>query len=154
MQVSIVGRGATGGRMEKEVDETRGVYSKSELEQMICEALGGRAAEIVCYGEHDGLSTGASGDLRNASYWATRMVTEFGMSEEMGPLACRTPAREANGLLALKIHTAARRIVEGEQKRAIEMITENKASLDRLVNALMERNRLTGAELEEILPAV
>ncbi|MDI7276132.1 MAG: AAA family ATPase, partial [Anaerolineae bacterium] len=84
VQVTVVGRGTAGGYVEREANEEKIIYTRSELEDLICGAMAGRAAEVLYYGDAGGLSTGVAGDLRNASAWAQRMVREFGMSEEIG----------------------------------------------------------------------
>lgn len=150
--VTIVGRGDTGGRMVREVDENQGVYTKRQLEQMIREAMGGRAAELLYYGDQGGLSTGASSDLRNASQWASRMVAEFGMSEDIGPMALPAKLWQSDGPLSMKVNQASRRILSDQQDLALNLLRQNRERLDVLVDELMARNRLTKEELARILP--
>ncbi len=157
VQVTIVGRGFTGGFMEQKSDEQRMLYTKSEIEDRICIYMGGRSAEILYYGDERGLSTGVSGDLQQATSWAGRMVCEFGMTEEFGIISLRdyyghggTP----DGPLALKVTEAAERIVRQQLERAIRILNDNRPHLDRLVDALVEKNRLTLEELVKILPKI
>ena len=64
---------------------------------------GGRAAEILYYGDTEGLSTGVSGDLSNATYWAQKMVKEFGMAEEFEAVALPDNQKQTDGPIAFKV---------------------------------------------------
>ena len=149
VQITIVGRGSTGGFMEREIDERRLLYTKSELEKRIRESMGGRAAEMIYYGKEEGLSTGVSSDLKNATNMALRMVGEFGMDEAFGQVVLVT---KPDGALASKMMERAQRIVKEQLDMAIQVLSENRAHLDTLVEKLLEKNRLTKEELEAILP--
>ncbi len=153
VQVTIVGRGGAGGFMERETDEERLLYTKPEIEQLICEAMGGRAAEIVYYGEEDGLSTGVGSDLRHATQWAVRMIQELGMTSDMGQVAVGdvTGNRGGDGPLSAEVTQQARKIVDEQLKRAVALLNENRAALDALVEELLKKNRLTREEMEPIL---
>lgn len=152
VQVTIVARGAAGGYVEREANEERMIYTRGELEGMIRQAMGGRAAEMVCYGMEEGLSTGVASDLENATRWAYRMVKEFGMRPEIGQLAFDT-RRIHDGPLAMRLARAAEKIVKTQLDRAVEELEKNRDSLDLLTAALLDRNRLTRQDLEAILPA-
>jgi ATP-dependent Zn protease len=149
VQVTIVGRGSAGGYVEKEAQEEKIIYTRGELEQMICQAMGGRAAELIYYGDADGLSTGVASDLRAATYWAQRMITEFGMSE-LGQVFVDT-RRLPEGALADKVSVAAERIVHAQLERAVASLREHQGDLDRLSSELLSKNRLSRADLERIL---
>lgn len=151
MQVTIVGRGAAGGYMEREVDEQRLIHSKPELEQHLREALAGRAAELLYYGAEEGLSTGASGDLRQASQLARRMVGSLGMDGQVGLLT--EPEGRAGGWAgqaAEVVEGAARRLLQAQFDRAQELLATHRAMLDNLVRELLEANRLTRQDLERL----
>jgi ATP-dependent metalloprotease FtsH len=153
LQVTIIGRGDKGGYMEREVKEEKIIYTKSELLQRMRESLGGRASEIVYYGEEDGLSTGASGDLRNATNIAGMMVQEYGMTKEFGLIS---PHREHihDGPLSLKIYEISEKIILEQLEETIKILRKNHIYLDILSEELLEKNRLTGEELEKILGKV
>ncbi len=151
VQVTIVGRGHAAGYVEMESQEERIIYTKIELENTICELMGGRAGEIVCYGSEEGLSTGISDDLRKATRWAQRMAREFGMTEDLGQVAL-DGHQLSDGPLAIKVTEVAGRIVSSQMQTAIKILTENREHLDRLVEALLEKNSLTREDLEDILP--
>jgi len=150
VQVTIVARGHAGGYVEREAEEDRLLYTRGELEGMIRQAMGGRAAEIVYYGPDEGLSTGVSGDLKNAAFWAGRMVREFGMSDHLGHVSI-DERRLYDGPLGREVAAAVDAIVRAQLEKAVEELTAHKEHLDRLVQELMEKNRLTREELERIL---
>lgn len=149
-QVTIVGRGNAGGYLERQADESKTIFTKEELENMVCQAMGGRAAEIVYYGEIGGLSTGVSGDLRAATSWAERMVGTYGMDESMGQVFVNQEILK-DGPVSIKMHESVQRIVKQQLDRAISLLEKNKKKLDTLIDALLERNRLSKEDLEEIL---
>ena len=150
VQVSIVARGGAGGFVEREAEEERTLYRKPELEGLIRQAMAGRAAEILYYGDEDGLSTGAAADLRSATRYAERMVRDYGMGEGVGQVFI-DPGRLSDGPLAIRVMTAAGKIIGEQMDRAVAELRSRREVLDRLVAALMEKNRLTREELEIIL---
>lgn len=151
VQITIVARGKAGGYVEREANEDRMVYLKTELEGMIRQAMAGRAAEIVYYGPESGLSSGVSGDLETATHWAGLMVRQFGMSADMGHIALDA-RRIGDGPLADKVAAAVERIVAGQLEAAVRQLEEHRATMDLLVDKLMEKNRLTREELEVFMP--
>lgn len=153
VQVTIVGRGGAGGFMEREADEKRIIYTKPEIEQLIRESMAGRAAELIYYGDEEGLSTGVSGDLRHASQWAARMVQEFGMDNTVGQLAVGdiTGEHATDGPVSARVARQARRIVDEQLKLALTVLQENRPALDTLIAELLRKNRLTREEMKAIL---
>lgn len=153
VQVTIVGRGGAGGFMEREADETRILHTKPEIEQLICEAMGGRAAELLFYGDEEGLSTGAGQDLKHATRWAVRMVREFGMDDSMGNLAIRelTDDRAGDGPLCARVARLAGQIVKEQLNRALKLLQKNWAGLEVLAAELLQKNRLTREDIQRIL---
>jgi ATP-dependent metalloprotease FtsH len=150
MQVTIIGRGGAGGYVEKEIEEEKIIYTQNELEDMICLTMGGRASELIYYGDEDGLSTGVAGDLKNATNWAKRMIQEYGMSDEIGQIFYDSRYLQ-DGPLAAKLSSAAENIVHSQLDRAIEMLKENRKKLDKLSNELFKKNRLMRDDLKKIL---
>lgn len=146
LQVTIVARGAVGGYLERETEEGRMLITRPEIEDDIRIAMGGRAAEILYYGEQAGLSSGVAGDLRVATRWAERMVCEYGMSPEVGCVDLR--GRPATGVVL----EAVERIVAAQLARAIAELTAHRPVLDRLVERLLDANRLTREELATFMP--
>ena len=153
VQVTIIGRGGAGGFMEREADEKRIIYTKPEIEQLIREAMGGRAAELLYYGDEEGLSTGVGSDLSHASQWAARMVQEFGMDNAVGQLAVAdiTGNVAGDGPLSARVARQARRIVDEQLTQALTVLRENRPALEGLIAELLKKNRLTREEMKEIL---
>jgi len=127
---------------------------KSEIEHDICISLGGRAAEMLYYGNEQGLSTGVSADLEHATELALGMVGVYGMDENFGLLSLRAKYfnESSFGPISLKAVEAAKKIVKQQLDRAIEILKNNRKLLDRLSEELLKKNRLTRADLEKILP--
>ena len=148
--LTIVARGNHGGYMQHAEQEGKAIYTKDELLSRIRTSLGGRAAEIVYYGQRDGISTGASGDLLSATNIAQRIVCNYGMDESFG-LAVVNGATAGNGSLSVEIRSAVNRILEEQMEEAIRLISENKDKIDALVKELMSKNHLNGDEINGIL---
>jgi ATP-dependent Zn protease len=157
LQVTIVGRARAAGRMEPERNEAKGNYTKSEVEQLICECMGGRAAELVFYGDEEGLDTGASSDLQQATHLAMRMVRDWGMTDDFGQVAIiadRGGHKSFDGPLAERIVETAERIVNQQLSRAINLLNQHRHYLDILATELLEKNRLTREDLALFLPPI
>ena len=148
--LTIVARGDHGGYMEHSAKETVPLSTKEELLSRIRTGLGGRAAEILYYGGKDGISTGAAGDLENATKLAAAMLSAYGMDDEFG-LVYMDPK---DAMKDPEFRRRVNEILRGEMQKTIELLRENRESMDRLVGELMKRNKLTGEEIEEILRAV
>ena len=126
----------------------------------IIQALGGRAAEELVFGD---VTTGAANDLEKVTKTARQMVTDYGMSEELGPITYGTHhgpvflgrdfAEERNYSedAAQKIDAAVRRIVEECHQRARQITEEHRDKLDVLVEALLEQETLTQEEIESLV---
>lgn len=148
--LTIVARGSHGGYMEHANEDMGPLQTREELISRIRTSLGGRAAEIVYYGKKDGVSTGASGDLESATRIARAMICSYGMDEEFG-LAVLTPEEAQRGPMAEKVSARVSETIRTEMAETIRIVTENKARIDRLVTALMAKNKLTKEEMEELL---
>jgi len=148
--LTIVARGGHGGYMEHDQSENSPLSTKEELIGRIRTALGGRAAELVYYGEKDGVSTGASGDLESATRIARAMICSYGMDEEIG-YASLGEREATQGPLAEKITGRVSEILREELAESVSIIEKNRTRLDRLVAALLEKNRLDKAEMEALL---
>ncbi len=142
--LTVVARGNHGGYMQHADKEGKAIYTKDELLANIRTSLGGRAAEIVCYGERDGISTGASGDLASATSLAMQMVCTYGMDESVGLAVF-------DGEMTADLRKAVNAILDEQMAQAIRIISENRGKLDALVKALEEKNRLSGKEIEALL---
>ena len=147
--LTIVARGDHGGYMQHADQEDKQLYTKEELLAKIRISLGGRAAEIVYYGEKEGLSTGASGDLESATNLARHMICSYGMDEKFG-LAFIDRRGERTGELSEKVREAVNRILADEMQKALTLIRENKPVIDVLVERLLSENHLPGDAMKKI----
>jgi cell division protease FtsH len=122
--------------------------------------LGGRVAEEVVFGD---ITTGASNDLERATKIARQMVTEYGMSDQMGPLTLGTKQGEVflgrdfashpdySDQVAFEIDSEIRRLIDEAHDEALEILTEHRESLEALAGALFERETLEKEEVQRIL---
>jgi len=161
-KVTIIPRGRALGVTWSLPEGDRLSYSKQWAHAKIAMAFGGRVAEQLIYGEEH-LNTGASNDIMQATDLARRMVTEWGMSEVLGPL--RYSANEQEVFLghsvtqrqniseqtAKLIDEEIRRIVTDGEKLARKTLTENRDKLELLGKALIEFETLSGDEVMKLL---
>jgi cell division protease FtsH len=161
-KVSIVSRGqALGYTLQLPLDD-KYLTSRGDILNRLAILLGGRAAEEINFSE---ITTGASDDLSKATAYATRMVTEFGMSDKIGPLSLKKPdqemfmGRDMNKGTGYSENTAqlideeVKRIVTDAQTKARQILTANKKILDDLAQKLFDREVLNGEEIDAILQA-
>ena len=147
--LTIVSRGDHGGYMQHEVKEDKGVYTKNDLLKRVRTALAGRACEVVYYGKEEGTSTGASGDLRQATDIVESMICNYGMDEDFGLISINENV--SSSAYYEKIASRAKLILAREFEITKAIIEQNKKSIDKLVNALFEKNSLKSNEIEELL---
>ena len=162
-KVSIIprGAGALGYTMQRPVED-RFLMLQDELESRLIVLLGGRAAEMIIFGQ---ASTGAADDLSKATEIARNMVARFGMNDKLGLVTYET---ESNGFLqkqfmasleqrvysdetAREIDQEVRGIVEAAYGRAYSMLKERRHLLENASRRLLEKETLTQDELEEIV---
>jgi cell division protease FtsH len=160
-KVSIIptSKGALGYTMQMP-EEDQYLVSEEELKQRMAVMLGGRVAERIIFGD---VSTGASNDLERATEVARRMVTEFGMTEKLGPVRYSTPAGMAYlGLsssvredlspeTATMIDQELRRLVEEAQTRATSLLNENESALHEIAEILIEKEVIRGEDITKIV---
>ena len=146
--LTVVSRADHGGYMQHADSEDKGVYTKKDLLWHIRTALAGRAAELVYYGKDDGLSTGPSGDLQSATRLARAMICDYGMDEVMG-LSYTEPAAATDAYHAA-LRARTNEILAAELDAAVEAVEKNRAAVDALVAALVEKNQLRGTEIDAI----
>jgi len=157
-KVSIIPRGMAGG-YTKSLSEDKKYLTRSYIKDDLAMALGGRAAEELIFNE---VSTGASSDIKDATDWARRMVTNFGMSELLGPRTFGqkeemiflgreiTEQRDYGDGVANQIDSEVNRIIQEAHQKALDVLTENKAKLVQLAQALLEKETLEGPELDAV----
>jgi cell division protease FtsH len=161
-KVTIIPRGRALGVTWSLPEADKLSYSKQWCEAKICMSFGGRVAEQLVYGDEH-LNTGASNDIMQATDLARRMVTEWGMSDLLGPL--RYSANEQEVFLghsvtqrqnisaetARLIDEEIRRIVTEGEQLARKVLSENREKLDLLAAALIEYETLSGDEVDKVL---
>lgn len=145
--LTIVARGSHGGYMEHSAKEMGPLSTKEDLLNRIRTSLGGRAAEIAYYGEADGISTGASGDLEQATRVAQAMICAYGMDESFGLGVMSQQEAVSNPDVRKRVNE----MLGEEMRNTIGIIRANKHRIDRLVDALMKKNKLSGEEMEALL---
>jgi ATP-dependent metalloprotease FtsH len=148
--LTIEARGGHGGYMEHADAESQPLLKKDELLGRIRTALGGRAAELVYYGAADGVSTGASGDLQNATKIARAMICSYGMDEKVGLIAL-TPEEAQSGPMAKLVSERINEILKAELLVTVRTVEAGREKIDRLVERLIEKNKLTREEMEALL---
>ncbi len=164
-KISIIPRGRAGGLTWFTPSEDRmdsGLYSRSYLQNQMAVALGGRIAEEIIYGEEE-VTTGASNDLQQVARVAKQMVTRFGMSDRLGPVALGrqqgnmflgrdiNSERDFSEETASTIDEEVSTLVSEAYRRAKAVLTENRAILDRLATMLIEKETVDAEELQELL---
>jgi ATP-dependent metalloprotease len=124
--------------------------TKKNLMARIDVCMGGKVAEELIYGD-DGVSTGASSDIQQATNLAYHMVTQAGMSELLGNIDLSSNYNRLSSDTKQKIESEVRRIIEAGKDRATKLLTEKRTELDRLANALVEYETLDKAEMEKVI---
>ena len=161
-KVSIIPRGrALGVTMQLPIEDKHS-YSREVLLARIAVLMGGRAAEELIF---DTFTTGAGNDIEQATEMARKMVCEWGMSDKMGPLSFgkkdeqiflgREMATHKNysEATAVEIDEEIRRIVDDSYRRALTLLRDNIQNLHNLSACLIEKENLSGAEVDTILAA-
>ena len=164
-KISIIPRGRAGGLTWFTPSEERmesGLYSRSYLQNQMAVALGGRLAEEIIYGEEE-VTTGASNDLQQVTRVARQMVTRFGMSDRLGPVALGrqngnvfmgrdiASDRDFSNETAAAIDEEVRNYVDQAYSRAKRVLTENRNILDKLAQMLIEKETVEADELQDVL---
>ena len=151
---TIVPRARSLGHCRLLDSHDRVLYSRSRYLDHMAVLLGGRVGEELALGEP---SSGASGDLQGVAAIARRMVCELGMSDAVGPLAV-VPATEQDGAsrqwseaTGRIIDAEVRKLVDEAYGRARSVLTSRRVQLDRVAEALLERETLSGAQLEAVI---
>ncbi len=160
-KVTIIPRGMAGGYTVSLPKEDRSFMTKEDMLERIVELLGGRVSEEIVLGE---ISTGASNDLERVTEIVRRMVTEFGMSEKLGPLQFGhrqggqvflgrdiTSDQNYSDAVAHEIDQEMRAVVDQCYRRTHELLSEKRARLDLLADTLLERETLDGEQIRQLM---
>ncbi|KAM0716691.1 hypothetical protein Q7P37_008136 [Cladosporium fusiforme] len=124
--------------------------TKKGLEARIDVCMGGKVAEQLLYGE-EGVSTGASSDIQQATNLAYHMVTQAGMSDLLGNIDLASNYNRLSTDTKKQIENEVRRIIEAGKDRATKLLTEKRTELDRLATALVEYETLNKEEMEKVI---
>ncbi len=158
-EVSIIPRGMAGGYTLTRPENDDDRYTVNKLNDFICMALGGRVAEELVIQD---VSAGASNDIQKVTQMARKMVTEWGMSERLGPIAYtsdgpvflgrdfeerNTYSEETAGIIDEEV----KRIVSAAYERAKRLLTENRAILDNMSRVLVERETIYTEEVDMLM---
>lgn len=164
-KISIIPRGRAGGLTWFTPSEERlesGLYSRSYLQNQMAVALGGRIAEEIVFGDEE-VTTGASNDLQQVARVARQMVTRFGMSDLLGPVALGrqqgnmflgrdiAAERDFSEETASTIDGEVRRLVDQAYQRAKQVLTDNRHILDKLAEMLVDKETVDSEELQNLL---
>ncbi|MDE3086988.1 MAG: ATP-dependent zinc metalloprotease FtsH [Acidobacteriota bacterium] len=158
-KVTILPTGMALGVTQQLPIEERHIYPRDVIEDSLAVRMGGRAAEILVYGD---LSTGASNDLVGNTELARKMVREWGMSEELGPMAWGSQgmvflgedllhSRDYSEDTARVVDAEVSRILRQQEERSIELLSRHRGGLDAVARGLLERETLDGDEVSHLV---
>jgi cell division protease FtsH len=157
-KVTILPSGMALGVTEQLPEAERHLYSEEQLTTQLAVRLGGRAAELVVFGEG---STGASNDLSSATQLATRMVREFGLSPSLGPVGYSSDSPQYLGsepLTSRDYSEATQRVIDTEVSRllreaethAVDLLSTHRSALDALTAELLAHETVDGTTVNAI----
>lgn len=159
-KVSIIPRGPALGYTMQLPLEDKYLTTKSEILDRLTILLGGRAAEEILFDE---ITTGAHDDLSRTTAYARKMVAELGMSDKLGPISVQTDQNEVflgmdlsrhknySEELAREIDNEVSLLVKDSYRKAKNILNENKAALEKLIERLLEKEVVDSDEIDEIL---
>ena len=159
-KVTIVARGAAGGYTRLLPDEDRGLWSRGQFQAMLAVMMGGQTTEAVVIGD---ITTGASNDLQNASRIARKMVTEYGMSEQLGPQTFDSgqgtvflgkelaQGASYSDAMAEKIDSEIGTILLAARKTARRVLESQRKRLQLLAQRLLADETIEGPDLQRLL---
>jgi len=159
-RVSIIPRGPSLGYTLQLPEKDKYLVSRAELLDKLSILFGGRVAEELVFSE---ITTGAQNDISRATDIATSMVTEFGMSDKIGPISLQRPNEEVflgrdisrgtrhSGKISELVDEEIRSIIESAKNKASKIIRDNMEILNKIVNCLLERENLSGEEVDKII---
>jgi cell division protease FtsH len=158
-KVTILPTGMALGVTQQLPMEERHIHPRSQIEDMLCVRMGGRAAELIVYGD---LSTGAANDLVGNTELARKMVREWGMSDDIGPMAWGSQGqvflgedlmhtRDYSEHTGQIIDDEVERILRGQEARAIDTLSRHRKGLDAVARGLLDQETLDGAEVGRLV---
>jgi cell division protease FtsH len=159
-KVTIIARGMAGGFTQLLPTEDRYLYTRSHFEDTLAFSLGGQAAEMLIFGE---MTTGAENDIERCTKLSRKMVTEYGMSDKLGPLAYGHKEemvflgrdlgeqRNYSEVVAVEIDAEVRRLVTTAYARAREILEKHRDKLVLVSERLVQEETLDRAQFEALL---
>jgi len=162
-KISVIARGRALGYTLTLPEEDKFLMTREELADELAMLLGGRVAEELIVGD---ITTGAANDIERATKVARQMVTEFGMSDVIGPLTLGQKQHEVflgrdfqaqpdySDQVAFEIDNEVRRMIDEAHDEALEILQANRGKLDELAAKLIERETLDREEVEAFLAEV
>ncbi|HLN16612.1 MAG TPA: ATP-dependent zinc metalloprotease FtsH [Acidimicrobiales bacterium] len=158
-KVTILPTGMALGVTQQLPMEERHIYPRQHIEDTLCVRMGGRVAELLVYGD---LSTGAANDLVGNTELARKMVREWGMSEEIGPMAWGSQGqvflgedlmhtRDYSEDTSRVIDDEVERILREQEERAIDLLSQHRDGLDALAQALLEQETVDGEAVRQLV---
>lgn len=162
-KITIVPRGMANG-LTWFIPNDEQMTTRAQLMDQMATALGGRIAEELIYGAKE-VTTGASNDLERVASMARQMITRYGMSERLGPIALGnqggnmflgrdfTQGRDFSEETAAAIDEEVRKLIDQAYRRARQVLSDNLPLLHKITDALMEKETVDAAEMEEIIEA-
>jgi cell division protease FtsH len=160
-KATIIPRGGALGMVVSMPERDNYSYHRDKMYADLATVMGGRAAEEIIFG-YDKVSSGASGDIKQATKLARAMVMRWGMSDKLGPLEyeeeqgetflgySQTQRHNMSNETALMIDSEIKSLIDGGHKRATQVLSENVDQLHRIAGALLEYETLTGDEIKQI----
>ncbi|NUQ82068.1 MAG: ATP-dependent metallopeptidase FtsH/Yme1/Tma family protein [Bacteroidetes bacterium] len=159
-KVTIIPRGRALGVTTYLPTEDKYSYSRQELLARICFILGGRVSEKIIFGDY---STGASNDIEQATNLARKMICEFGMSDQLGPVSYGSQDREVflgrdfgyqknfSEKTAVEIDQEILRLIRNSEDRAEKLLRDHIAVLHEVAETLLVRETITGDDIDQII---
>ena len=162
-KISVIPRGRALGYTLTLPEQDKFLITREELSDELAMLLGGRVAEEIIVGD---ITTGAANDIERATKMARQMVTEYGMSDNIGPLTLGQKQHEVflgrdfatqpdySDQVAFEIDNEVRALIDRAHDEALEILQERRAKLDEIAAALMERETIEKQDLEQILSGI
>jgi cell division protease FtsH len=162
-KATIIPRGRALGMVMRLPESDKVSYKREKMYADLAVAMGGRVAEELIFG-HEKVSSGASSDIQYATKLARAMVAEWGMSDTLGPIHFTqsdnnepflgqtiSMSRMSSEATAAAVDAEIKKIVVGAHAEATRILTEHRDGLDRVANALLEYETLTGEEIKQVM---
>ncbi|MBP6050171.1 MAG: ATP-dependent zinc metalloprotease FtsH, partial [Chitinophagales bacterium] len=154
LKVTIIPRGIAALGYAQYLPKEQYLYRTEQLLDEICMTLGGRAAEEIVFGK---ISTGAQNDLQRITQLSYAMVTVYGMNEKVGNVSFYDPQQDTTFTKPYSDDTAkvideeVRKLIDSAYQRTINLLTEKREQLNKIAEALLEKEILFKADLEELI---